>query len=108
MLNYRRMRCASFTLVGIAGRAANAQPETISGLWQRFEAERILSQVPHRVSDDVYALYTDYAGDWRSDFTLLIGCAVERLGHLSAGLVARGVPAADYALIDASGPQPQS
>ena len=108
MLNYRNMHGAAITLVGIAARAANDRPEAIAALWQRFETEHILASIPHRVSDDVYALYTDYEADQHGEYTLLIGCAVERHDGLPDGLVARSIPAADYALVDASGPQPQS
>ena len=108
MLNYRTMHGAAFTLVGIAARVANARPAEIIALWRRFETEGIAAKIPHRASDDVYALNADYPSDHRSEYTLLIGCAVERVDVLSAGLVSRRIPAANYALIDASGPQPQS
>ncbi|WP_119459688.1 GyrI-like domain-containing protein [Rhodospirillaceae bacterium SYSU D60014] len=98
----------AFTIVGIAARTSNSEGGRIAALWQRFYAEGIQQRIPDRLSDDVYSLYTDYESDHTGPFTLVIGCAVSKAEALPDGLVAKAVPAAKYAVIDATGPQPDT
>ena len=42
---------------------------------ERFFKENILTQIPHKIDDKMFALYTDYAGDHT---TLIRGFSVVR------------------------------
>jgi predicted transcriptional regulator YdeE len=96
----------AFTVVGIACRTSNSAPDEIGRLWQTFFAGGGVQQIGGRVGDDIYALYTDYEGDYTEPYTLIIGCEVASAGDLPPGQVARVVPRQRYRVFDAAGEQP--
>lgn len=67
-------------VVGIALRTHNGEAfQTIPPLWARFAQSGLAERLPHRLSDDVYAVYTHFqnAGvDNSGWYTLVIGHAV--------------------------------
>lgn len=67
-------------VVGIALRTHNGEAfQTIPPHWGRFAQSGLAKRLPHRLSDDVYAVYTDFqnAGvDNSGWYTLVIGHAV--------------------------------
>lgn len=95
-------------IAGLARRQSNDRPDRIGAQWQAFYAAGGPAQIAGRASDDVYALYTDYEGDHTRPYTMVIGCALADDAPAPDGLVVKELPAADYAVFDASGPQPQS
>ena len=70
-------------VVGIALRTHNGEAfETIPAHWAAFSQAQLAARLPHRLSDDVYAVYTNFenAGiDNSGCYTLVIGHAVP--GH---------------------------
>jgi predicted transcriptional regulator YdeE len=73
-------------VVGIALRTHNGEAfETIPPHWAAFSQAQLAARLPHRLSDDVYAVYTNFenAGiDNNGCYTLVIGHAVP--GHWAA------------------------
>lgn len=67
-------------VVGIALRTHNGEAfQTIPPLWARFSQSELAERLPHRLSDDVYAVYTNFqnAGvDNSGWYTLVIGHAI--------------------------------
>ncbi len=67
-------------VVGLALRTHNGEAfQTIPPLWTRFAQAGLTDRLPHRLSDDIYAVYTHFqhAGvDNRGWYTLVIGHAV--------------------------------
>lgn len=67
-------------VVGMALRTHNGEAfQTIAPHWARFAQSGLAERLPHRLSDDVYAVYTHFqnAGvDNRGWYTLVIGHAV--------------------------------
>ncbi|MFA6917092.1 MAG: GyrI-like domain-containing protein [Parachlamydiales bacterium] len=97
-------------IMGIECRTSNmpgAASKDIPQLWGRFYTENIMSQIP-KISDDVYALYCEYEGDYTAPYTCMIGCMVSSMDNIPAGLVAKVIPASDYAKYEAKGEFPQS
>jgi predicted transcriptional regulator YdeE len=95
-----------FTIAGITCRTSNATPHEIGALWQKFFAGGGANQIRDRKSDELYAVYTDYDGDYTQPYTLIIGCEVASAGELPAGQVARAIPRQRYRVFDGSGEQP--
>lgn len=91
-----------FSVVGISVRTNNAREATPDGviapLWHRFIAGDILSKIPYRASDDVFAVYTDYAEGDAGDYTVVIGARVSAAENMLPGMVAKTVPAGRYAV----------
>jgi predicted transcriptional regulator YdeE len=70
-------------VVGIALRTHNGEAfETIPAHWAAFSQAQLAARLPHRLSDDVYAVYTNFGNagiDNSGCYTLVIGHAVP--GH---------------------------
>jgi predicted transcriptional regulator YdeE len=68
-----------FYVTGIAIRTTNQNNQAqkdIADLWARFMAEDVMSQIPGRLSDDIYSVYTDYETDHTGFYTTVLGCKV--------------------------------
>ena len=111
-MQYEKTYHPAFTIVGIACRASNRKSAPMYALWRRFREEKIAAQVVERVSDAVYALYCEYDSDYTGEYTLVLGCEVPANAMVAQetpeGLVVATIPAANYALIDARGKQPDA
>lgn len=89
-------------VIGIELRTTNEEAlATIPPHWHRFTQEGVLARVPGRLSDDVYAVYTNFehAGiDNRGEYSLVIGAQVKPSTPVPAGMVRAVVPASRRAL----------
>jgi predicted transcriptional regulator YdeE len=87
----------AFVVAGIALRTSNEEAmSTIPLHWERFMVDDVLKRIPGRQSDDVYAVYTDFANPGVNNegkYTFVIGAAVDPAAELPAGLVRVRVPA---------------
>ena len=111
MSNYTVLKKPEIFLVGIDCRTSNdpgAAMNDIPALWERFFQENIISQIPHKVSDEVIALYCDYEGDHTKPYTLVIGCPVSGLEDVPEGFVSKKIPGGTYAAYSAVGEHPQT
>ncbi|MEM9075773.1 MAG: GyrI-like domain-containing protein [Bacteroidota bacterium] len=94
------------TIVGIAIRTSNAPgkgEKDIPQLWERFSTENVLSRIPNKMDQTIYAIYTDYEGDHSMPYTLVIGCNVFSLDNIPEDLTVKIVPASNYAQFTAKG-----
>ncbi len=111
-MHYEKVYRPAFTVLGIACRASNAQPDTTYGLWQRFREENIAAHVLERVSDAVYAVYCEYDSDHTGEYTFVLGYEIPATAaaveDTPEGLVVANIPAAQYAVIEARGEQPEA
>jgi predicted transcriptional regulator YdeE len=107
-MNFRTISLSAFTIVGISARVSNDRPQEIGKLWQQFYAEGIAATIPNKKSENIYSVYIDYESDHTKPYTIVIGCEVNDAASLPAGLVAKTVPAAKYAVISANGKQPDA
>ena len=56
-----------FNVIGISVRTTNENGQSakdIEALWVKFWGEEIQKQIPNKVNDDIYAVYTDYETDF--------------------------------------------
>jgi predicted transcriptional regulator YdeE len=107
-MKYSVLSHSAFSVAGISARVSNDRPEAIGALWQQFYAQGIAAKISHKKSENIYSVYIDYEGDHTKPYTMVIGCEVSDAGSLPAGLVRTTVPAATYAVIPASGKQPDA
>ncbi len=81
--------------------------EDIPRLWQQFETSGLMAHIPNRVSDDVYAIYTNYEGDATKPYDFFIGCAVSSLDDVPEGMRGMTISKGNYHKYEAKGENPQ-
>ena len=99
----------SFTFIGIPLRTSNADPNVMQDIgmhWQRFYTEKIMEKIPGKIDNDVLAVYTEYEGDFKKPYTLILGCRVSGVGNVPEGLFAKTIPESKYAVFTAKGKMP--
>ena len=111
-MQYEKTYRPAFSVIGVACRTSRTQPAKTMSLWRRFREENIPIQIAERISDAAYALYCEYDSDDRGEYTLVLGCEVPLDAEITRetpdGLVVATIPAANYALVDARGKQPDT
>ncbi len=71
----------------------------IGGMWQKFSQDHILDKIPNKADQNVYALYTDYAKGRMGEYSVVIGAKVKDKSQVPAGMVAKTIPAGQYAVL---------
>jgi len=97
-------------IIGIAITTSNqdgSAQKDIPEMWQKFYTQEVLKSIPNRVNDKIYAVYTNYQGDYTAPYDLVIGCAVNTLDEVPEGLEALTIDAADYKKFTVDGENPQ-
>jgi predicted transcriptional regulator YdeE len=100
-----------FKLIGISIRTTNKDnkaAQDLGSLWGRFYAENLLAKIPNQLSNEVFAIYTDYKSDYTEEYTAIIGVPVSTLDEIPDGLVGREFKAEHFQKIIAKGEMPQA
>lgn len=108
-MQFETVTLDTFYLVGIAVRTTNENGQSqkdIGQLWQRFYRYNILAQIPDKVSDAVYCVYTDYERDANGAYTTLLGCNVSTLQTIPEGFTGMTIPKASYRVYTSIGKLP--
>ena len=108
-------KITQFSVVGVS-QMITAGPdgasEQINDLWQHFFESQIGHVLQQRRDDIVYAVYSDYQGDFSKPYRLTIGFKIEDgvvAQKLSPELLYHAqVKTADYAMMSAAGEQPKA
>lgn len=93
-------------IVGISVRTSNNNGEAtrdIPALWGRFMGEGILNQIPNKIDETIYSLYTDYEKDHTAPYTTILGCAVSSLDKIPDGMVGKVIEITNYQQFTAKG-----
>ncbi|MDN3692637.1 GyrI-like domain-containing protein [Chryseobacterium tructae] len=88
-----------FKVIGIAVRTTNESEQAakdIPVLWEKFIKENILDNIPNKIDNTVYSIYTDYEKDHTKPYTTLLGCKVENLDHIPDGMIGKSFNGGDY------------
>lgn len=96
----------AFTVMGIAVETSNQNMQAmqdIGMLWQRFIAEDIFNQIPQKLSQDVYEVFTNYQGNYQAPYRTIIGCMVDPAAVLPTGMVIAHIPNQTYRVYLAKG-----
>lgn len=95
-----------FYLIGMAIRTTNENGQSgtdIPLLWHTFMTEKIAAQIPNKVDNTIYSVYTDYELDHTKPYTAIFGCRVSSLDEIPQGLTGRTVEGGRYAVVTAKG-----
>lgn len=98
-----------FYVIGIATRTTNKDGQSgkdIEALWGRFWTEDIQTKIPNKVSNDIYAVYTDYETDFTGAYTTIIGLAVSSLENIPEGFSGITIETTQYQKFVSKGKMP--
>jgi predicted transcriptional regulator YdeE len=106
-----KVSLASFTLIGLAlphkTTNENNQASTdCGGLWQQFLTGKYQEKIPGKLSEDVYAVYHSYDGDFTQPYSYFIGCKVQPGTMAPEGLQRLEIVGGDYQPFVAKGKMP--
>jgi len=94
------------TLLGREIRTSNAHPEEIGAHWHAFFANGAGADIPGRISEDLFAVYSDYEGDEDMPYSFFIGVEVAAGQAVPDGMCLREIPHSNFACFTAEGDQP--
>lgn len=98
-MNYEIVTLKEKTVAGISARTNNTSPDAgavIGGLWSRFYNDGIYDSITDKANEKALGIYTDYAGDAASDYTVVVACETAKAPQDKA-LSVRQIPAGRYA-----------
>ncbi|MGU3377154.1 GyrI-like domain-containing protein [Chryseobacterium sp. M5A1_1a] len=88
-----------FKVIGIAVRTTNENNQAakdIPVLWEKLMKENIVENIPNKIDNAVYSIYTDYEKDHTKPYTTILGCKVESLDHIPEGMIGKSFYGGDY------------
>lgn len=100
-----------FHIIGISMRTTNENGQSskdIETLWGKFWGEEIQKQIPNKLNDDIYAVYTDYETDFTGPYTVIIGLPVSSLEDIPAGFSGITIEKAVYEKFVSKGKMPEA
>ena len=106
-----KIEIKEFKLVGLALKTKttneNGQSAIDCGnLWQKFETENLADNIPGKLSDEIYAVYYNYEGDYTKPFSYFIGCKVKTDAEVVPGMDSLDIPGGSYQKFIAKGIMP--
>lgn len=100
-----------FYVVGITTRTINKNGQSahdIEVLWQTFWNQNIADKIDNKISQDIYAVYTNYESDYTQSYDTIIGYAVSSLEDIPEGLVGLTISQTTYQKIISKGKMPEA
>lgn len=100
-----------FNVIGISVRTTNENGQSakdIEALWGKFWGEEIQKQIPDKLNDDIYSVYTDYETDFNGPYTLIIGLPVSSLKNITEDFVGITIKKDLYKKFISKGKMPES
>jgi predicted transcriptional regulator YdeE len=88
-----------FSVIGISVRTTNENEQAgkdIPALWKKFMEEGIAEQIPNKIDNTLYCIYTEYEKDHTKPYTTILGCKVEILETIPNGMVGKTFEDATY------------
>lgn len=100
-----------FQLIGIALKTKTTNENGQSGidcgrLWQKFETENYIKRIPGKLSNEIFAVYHNYEGDYTKPFSYFIGCKVKKDTSVPEGFDSLRIADGTYEKILAKGTMP--
>jgi predicted transcriptional regulator YdeE len=100
-----------FRLIGIALKNKTSNGNGQSGmdcgnLWQKFEKEDTFNTIQGKISNEIFAVYYNYEGDYTKPFSYFIGCKVKVETEVPEVMNSIMIPDGNYQLFKAKGKMP--
>jgi len=110
-MEYSEIELDKFSIAGISISTINKDGKAqrdLGELQNRFFGQRIAEKIPHKISDEIYCIYTDYESDFKGKYTAILGCKVSSFENLPEGLIVKEIPASAYRVYKSEGKLPES
>lgn len=101
----------SMKIIGISARTKNefGKPNLeIMSLWNTFMSENVMEKIPNKLNHDIYSIYTDYQTDFKGEYTVILGLAVESLDEIPNGMIGRQFDEENFKIFEAKGSMPEA
>jgi len=88
----KKVTIAPFQIIGIKVRTTNENGQAaqdIGQLWGKFMSEGIAAQIPNKISEDVFSLYTNYESDHTKPYDAILGCKVSSIKDVPEGMISQ-------------------
>ena len=95
-----------FKVIGIAVRTTNENGQSaqdIGKLWEKFMQEGIATQIPNKVDENIFSVYTNYESDHTCAYDTILGCKVDSLDNIPEGMVGQAFNGGTYTKFVAKG-----
>lgn len=94
-------------IIGIRIKTSNQTAmQDIPEIWNKFYTENVKNKIPNKIDEEVFAIYTEYEGDYTKPYTYILGCSVSSLDSIPNGMVGMTIPSARYEIFIAKGKMP--
>jgi len=100
-----------FNIIGISIRTTNENGQAskdIETIWGKFWDEKIVEQIPNKLNENIFAVYTDYETDFKGAYTTIIGLAVSSLENIPKDFVGITIKKATYRKFVSKGKMPEA
>jgi predicted transcriptional regulator YdeE len=106
-----KVEIEEINLIGLPLKARTTNANGQSGidcgnLWQQFEKGQYSAKISGKLSEEVYAVYHEYDGDYTNPYSYFIGCKVSPGTNVPAGLASLVIKSGTYQKILAKGKMP--
>lgn len=99
------------TIAGVQLRTNNNEAfETIPKFWSTFWQDSILSQIPNKATNDVYAVYTNFHSEGKNNegtYSFVIGAKVTTTAGLPQDFSAVKIPTSRHRVFQLPGGEPE-
>jgi len=98
-------------IIGISIRTTNKNGQSskdIEAIWTKFWGEKIQEQIPNKVNDNIYTVYTNYESDFNGAYTTIIGLPVSSLEEIPKDFIGITIEKAKYQKFISRGKMPQA
>lgn len=99
------------TIVGIKIRTSNAKAaKDISTFWEKFWLEGVMEEVEDKVSEEIFAVYTDFENegvDNEGEYTFIIGLQVGDMAFMPKGYVSYTIEPAKREVFEVEAGHPE-
>ena len=95
----KKVTIEPFKVIGIAVTTTNENGKSaqdIGALWGKFMGEGIATQIPNKLDENVFSIYTNYQGDHTQPYDTILGCKVSNLDEIPEGMVGQSFDGGTY------------
>jgi predicted transcriptional regulator YdeE len=95
-----------FFIIGLSIRTTNENEQSatdIPALWNKFMNENTIENIPNKIDNSIYSVYTEYEKDYTKPYTTILGCKVSSLDNIPTGMTGKTIAKETYKQFTAKG-----